>query len=145
MPDAVFSPRPKFAGNVSNRPVNGGTVGSQPKGPIGPPVPPPPPPPPPVPLTIVAIETSDVESTIIGWRFIFDGQPFGTGAPNWTFAAANVGPVSCFENSIPNSVTVLTGNTDDVEVIIPADSLGIRSATGGAVVAGTYPLPFPPP
>lgn len=112
-------------------------------GPQGFPPPPPPPPPTPVPLTVVSI-VHNSGSEFVGTEIVFDSPPAVTGIPNWTPTGDSVWGVGFPDSAQVNGVTLLTDTGDAAELVIPADSTGVKSSTGGSAVAGTYPIPFPP-
>jgi hypothetical protein len=145
MPDAVFRERPSFGANVGNRPIGAAPPVGVPRGPSGFPCSALCPPDPPTPLTVVAITTGDFEAITVGYRVTFDAQPYVTGEVNWTVDVGTLTPGVIMTNLPANSFFLPVQAADDTELTIPADSPGVRSATGGAVVAGVFPIPFPPP
>ena len=139
MPDTVFRAKPGFGVNVSNR----STALTPPAGgPIGPqsfPPPPPPPPPPPVPLAVVSVTVEEFAS-FVAYQIVFDAPVVVTGLPNWTVTGGDAPQFILMDGGPANRVKIVCDQVQSTPLMVPADATGVHSASGGAVVPGSYPV-----
>jgi len=71
---------------------------------------------------------------------VFNAPPSVTTIPNWGWTGSDSPTLVGVGVAGPNSLTLLFDQIVPTALVVPADSVGVRSATGGAVVPGTYPV-----
>jgi len=145
MADIAFRAKPTFGANVANKSINARPAIGQPTGPRGIPCSvlcPPDPPPTPTPLGIVAV-VADEFAGFAALSIEFDAPPVLSGIPNWGWTGGDAPQLVALGHGGPNFAKFIFDVVPPSAVVVSADATGVHSASGGAVVPGTYPVTEP--